>query len=117
MHLNLYPLNLYILCISACLVILFLIITFMHLNTFEKTLKKEQTVVNNIQHQFDLSQIKVQAISEKYKEDHKNDKYYKILIPILLAIYSTYQNDDELKGFKGYRTATKKVIKKKMQRR
>ncbi len=116
MNLNLYPLNLYILCLSACLVILFLIITFMHLSMFEKTLKSEQNSINNIQHQIKLSQIKVQAINEKYKEDHKNDKYYKVLIPILLAIYSTYQNDDELKGFKGYRTATKKVIKKKIQK-
>lgn len=117
MNLNLYPLNLYILCLSACIVIIFLIITFMHLNTLEKVLKKEQSSINNIQHQIKLSQIKAQAIKEKYKEDHKNDKYYKVLIPILLAIYSTYQNDEELKGFKGYRTATKKVIKKKMQRR
>lgn len=117
MNLYLYPYNLYLLCISACIVIIFLIITFMHLNTFEKTLKKEQCSLNNIKHHIELSQIKIQAIKEKYIEDHKNDKYYKILIPILLAIYSTYQNDDELKGFKGYRTATKKVIQKRMQKR
>ncbi len=89
----------------------------MHLSTLEKTLNKEKCYVSNIQHYIELSQIKIQSIKEKYKEDHKNDKYYKILIPILLAIYSTYQNDDELKGFKGYRTATKKVIKNKMQKR
>ncbi len=116
MNFNLYPYNLYILCITACVVIIFLIITFMHLSSFEKIVKKEELSFQNIHHHLELSKIKIHAVQQKYQEDHKNDKYYKILIPILLGIYSTYQNDDTLKGFKGYRQATKKVIKNKMKK-
>ncbi len=116
MNFNLYPYNLYILGISACLVIICLVITLMHLGVFGKTLENEQKTINNINYQLKLSKLKLQAIQEKYQEEHKNDKYYKILLPFLLTIYSAYQNDEELKGFKGYRKATRKVIKNKIKK-
>ena len=52
-------------------------------------------------------------LQEKKQESHKNDKYFKVLLPLLAAIYTTYRDDDECHGIKGYKKACKTVFQKK----
>jgi hypothetical protein len=112
---NLYPFNYYILLISAILVIIFLLITIFHLNTLGKTLLNENQSFDNIKKQIGLFNYKKNAIIKKHQDDHKNDKYLKAMLPILFAVYNTYKDDDTLKGIKGYKKATSKVLKSKLK--
>lgn len=112
---NIYPYNLYILLISAILVIIFLLITIFHLNTLGNTLLNENQSFDNIKKQIGLFNYKKNAIIKKHQEDHKNDKYIKAMLPILFAVYTTYKDDDALKGIKGYKKATSKVLKAKFR--
>lgn len=71
-----------------------------------------QPALENIQKQSTLLQIKQEVLQEKKQESHKNDKYFKVLLPLLAAIYTTYR-DDECHGIKGYKKACKTVFQKK----
>lgn len=110
MNINLYPYSLYIVLICCICVIVCLCISLKHLSTLANTLQANKKTAQLISYHYTNIQIKRSALKEKKIESHKNDKYYKILIPILLAIYHTYQSDDSLKGFKGYRKATTNVL-------
>lgn len=110
MNMNLYPYSLYIVLICCICVIVCICITLSHLSKLSNTLQKTQITNDNIKLHYLNLKIKHEAIQEKKQEAHKNDKYYKLLLPILLAIYHTYQSDDSLKGFKGYRKATTNVL-------
>lgn len=112
MNINLYPYNYYILCACLVCVILTLCVVLMHFSKLAKSLMHEEQSFNNIKNLITASKDKTNALQAKKKEDKKNNKYYKILAPILLAIYNTYRNDEELKGAKGYRKAATRVIKK-----
>ena len=114
MNISLYPYNYYILLASCVLVIISLVILLLHFNTLAHTLEKQEKTIQNINSSLKDVQFKTNALNAKKKESHKNDKTLKLLLPILLAIYSTYRNDSELKGIKGYRKAASRVIKKNM---
>lgn len=112
MNINLYPYNYYILLGSIILVALCLCILLGHFIKLSKTLVSEEENVKNINNLITAAKYKKDALEKTKKESSKNNKYYKIAMPILLAIYNTYRNDSELKGAKGYTKAAKKVIKK-----
>lgn len=114
MNIILYPYNYYILLASCVLVVITLVILLVHFNKLAHTLEKQENTLTNINASLKDIQFKTDALNTKKKESHKNDKTFKLLLPILLAVYSTYRDDTELKGFKGYRKAAKKVIKKDM---
>ena len=97
---NLYPYNYYSLLIAVILVIIFLFLTLKHLASLAKTVQNMQPALENIQKQSTLLQIKQEVLQEKKQESHKNDKYFKVLLPLLAAIYTTYRDDDECHGIK-----------------
>ena len=113
MNMNLYPYNYYSLLIAVILVIIFLFLTLKHLASLAKTVQNMQPALENIQKQSTLLQIKQEILQEKKQESHKNDKYFKVLLPLLAAIYTTYRDDDECHGIKGYKKACKTVFQKK----
>lgn len=116
MKINLEPYNYYILYAAIILLLICICYTCMKALSLLKEIKKEQVHFDSIQTNITLSKIKAEAIQEKKAETHKNDKYFKVLLPILLAIYTTYRNDEELKGIKGYQKAASKVMDQKMHK-
>lgn len=112
MNITLYPYNYYILLASFVLVAICLGILLAHLITLSHTLEENESTFENIKNLSTATTYKSNALQEKKKEDDKNNKYYKVLAPILLAIFHTYRTDMEDKGAKGYRKATTKVIKR-----
>lgn len=113
MNMNLYPYNYYALLIAIILVIIFLFLSLKHLASLAKTVQNMHPALENIQKQSTLMQIKQEVLQEKKQESHKNDKYFKVLLPLLAAIYTTYRDDDECNGIKGYKKACKTVFQKK----
>lgn len=116
MKINLEPYNYYILYIAIILLIICLVITCMKALSLIKEINTKKPAFENINHDVQLAKIKTEAMKEKKEESHKNDKYLKVLLPILLAIYTTYRDDDELHGIKGYRKAAGNVMEKKMRK-
>lgn len=116
MKINLNPYNYYILYLAILLLVICICITCMKAFSLLKEVKKKKTDFDTIQNHVQLAKIKVEAMQEKKAETHKNDKYLKVLLPILLAVYTTYKNDEELEGMKGYRKAAGRVMDKKMRK-
>ena len=78
-----------------------------------KTLKAMTPQLEHMNQQLKLASIKAEAVSEKSEADIKRIKPLLTALPILLAINSIYNKDDELEGIKGYGTAARKYIEKK----
>lgn len=117
MNINLYPYNFYILIISCIFLIVFLVLTIQKLTPLEKTIAQESETIKKIQEHLSSINTKVELLNQKKKKESKNNTYLKAMLPMVIAIYSTYKDDEALKGFKGYRKATSRVIRRKLTMR
>jgi hypothetical protein len=57
-----------------------------------------------------LMQIKTEVINEKRAADVKKNKYIMLALPVLLAVYQAYRDDDEAVGAKGVVKAARTVM-------
>lgn len=113
MNVNLYPYNYWILYAAIGLTLICIIALLMKLLKTAKTLKAMTPQLEHMNQQLKLASIKAEAVSEKSEADMKRIKPLLTALPILLAINSIYNKDDELEGIKGYGTAARKYIEKK----
>ncbi len=117
MSINLEPYNYWILYGALVLLLICLIIAGVKAVKLLKAVKTYQPVIDHMQTNTKLAQIKVEAMQEKKKEDAAKNKTLKLLLPILLAIKHTYDNDASLNGAKGYAKAASQVVKKRTDER
>ena len=117
MGINLEPYNYWILYGALVLLLICLIIAGVKALKLLKAVKTYQPVIDHMQTNTKLAQIKVEAMQEKKKEDAAKNKTLKLLIPILLAIKHTYDNDADLNGARGYAKAASQVVKKRTDER
>lgn len=117
MGLYLEPYNYDILYGALVLLLLFLIVLACKAMKLLKTVKTVKPTADSIQKNVTLAKIKVEAMQEKKKENAEKDKKYRILIPILLAIKHTYDNDENLNGVKGMAKATNQVLQKRTEQK
>lgn len=113
MNVNLYPYNYWILYAAIGLTLICIIALLMKLLKTAKTLKAMTPQLEHMNQQLKLASIKAEAVSEKSEADMKRIKPLLTALPILLAINSIYNRDDELEGIKGYGTAARKYVEKK----
>lgn len=113
MNVNLYPYNYWILYAAIGLTLICIIALLMKLLKTAKTLKAMTPQLEHMNQQLKLASIKAEAVSEKSEADMKRIKPLLTALPILLAINSIYNKDDELEGIKGYGTAARKYVEKK----
>ena len=112
MPITLSPYNHYIFIASIALVIVFLVLLALKAVDLLKAVKEKQPVLDNIQRNVTLMQIKTEAMNEKKAEDAAKNKYFKIALPILLAIYQTYRKNPQMQGPKGFVEASKEYFNK-----
>lgn len=117
MKLYLEPYNHYVLYAALILLLLFLIILGVKAGKLLKTVQTIKPSADSIQKNVTLAKIKMEAMQDKKKEDSVKNKRYRILIPILLAIKHTYDNDDNLNGIKGMTKAANQVLKKRTEQK
>lgn len=110
MGLNLYPYNYYILWAAVIALVIMLVLTMVHAVHLLKAVQEKKPVLDNIQKNVQLAKIKTEAMKEKKEEDKKKDRWLKVALPFVLAIYEAYKQDDESHGIKGYKKAAKKVF-------
>ncbi len=108
---NLYPYNYWILYAAIAVLVIYTIVCLLKIAGMAKDMLaflKPRT--DKLQRELTLMQIKTEAMAEKKAEDAKKNKWLKLAMPILLAIYSTYRKDEEAHGPKGYVKAAKKYF-------
>jgi hypothetical protein len=100
---NLYPYNYWILYAAIAVLVIYTILSLVKIAGMAKEMLaflKPRT--DKLQRELTLMQIKTEAMAEKKAEDAKKNKWIKLAMPILLAIYSTYRKDEEAHGPSGY---------------
>ena len=113
MNINLHPYDFYILYASIALVFIMLIVLLGKLLKAAKTAQEMQPVLEDLDLQLKLMDIKSEVINETSEVTKKNMQPLLTILPILLAIHLIYKNDDELKGIKGYEKATRRYLDRK----
>jgi hypothetical protein len=100
---NIYPYNYWILYAAIAALIITLIVSLVQIAKMAKSMIAFiQPKADVLQKKAKLMQIKTEAMAEKKAEDAKKNKWIKLAMPILLAIYSTYRKDEEAHGPSGY---------------
>lgn len=117
MNLNFMPYNYWILYAAIVLFLLFCVITAAKALHLLHAVKAEKPQADSIQRNITLAKIKVDAMQEKKTEDTEKNKRLSLLIPILLAIKHTYDNDDQLNGAKGMATAATRVVRSRNEQK
>lgn len=117
MGLNLEPYNYWILYAALALFLICVIIAGIKAGGLLKAIRSQKTAADSIQKNVELAKIKVEAMKEKKSEDAEKNKKYRLLIPILLAIKHTYDNDENLNGVKGMAKATNQVLQKRTEQK
>lgn len=105
---NLYPYNYWILYAAIAVLVIYTIVCLLKIAGMAKDMLaflKPRT--DKLQRELTLMKIKTEAMAEKKAEDAKKNKWLKLAMPILLAIYSTYRKDEEAHGPSGYVKAAK----------
>lgn len=113
MKLNLYPYNYWILYAAIALLVISIIVLLAKLLKTAKTLKAMTPQLEQMAKQAKLAGIKAEAVKEKSDADMKRIKPLLTAVPILLAVNSIYNKDDELEGIRGYGTAVKRYATQK----
>jgi membrane protein insertase Oxa1/YidC/SpoIIIJ len=108
---DLYPYNYWILYASIALLVIFIIMLLMKLAELPKAIKTYDPTFKSIERNLKLMQIKTEAMEEKRKEDEKKNKIFKLLLPILTAIYTIYRTHDDYNGVKGFGEAAKTYLR------
>lgn len=105
---NIYPYNYWILYAAIAVLVITLIVSLVKIAGMAKEMIAFITPrTEMLQRKAALTQIKLDAMAEKKAEDAKKNKVLKMVLPILLAIYSIYRKDDEANGPSGYIKAAK----------
>lgn len=117
MGLNLEPYNYWILYAALALFLICVIIAGIKAGGLLKAIRSQKPAADSIQKNVELAKIKVEAMKEKKSEDAEKNKKYRLLIPILLAIKHTYDNDENLNGVKGMAKATNQVLQKRTEQK
>ncbi|MDO4520553.1 MAG: hypothetical protein Q4D59_08715 [Erysipelotrichaceae bacterium] len=105
---NIYPYNYWILYAAIAVLVITLIVSLVKIAGMAKEMIAFITPrTEMLQRKATLTQIKLDAMAEKKAEDAKKNKVLKMVMPILLAIYSIYRKDDEASGPSGYVKAAK----------
>lgn len=110
MLINLSPYNHWILYAAMLMLLIFLIMTGVKAASLLNAVKNYKPQFDSIQKNVTLAKIKTDAMQEKKKEDDAKNKKWKVLLPILLAIKHTYDEDASLNGAKGMAKAATKVV-------
>lgn len=111
MPFNIYPYNFYILYGAIGLVVLFLILLLIKVIGLGKAVGAYAPQLNRLSARVEYTSIKAAAIQEKQAEDAKKNKWMKLAMPILLAVYEVYKSDPELTGIMGYKDAVLRYVK------
>ena len=105
---NIYPYNYWILYAAIAVLVITLIVSLVKIAGMAKEMIAFITPrTEMLQRKAQITQIKLDAMAEKKAEDAKKNKVLKMVMPILLAIYSIYRKDDEASGPSGYVKAAK----------
>ena len=75
-----------------------------------RALAEKKPVLDDIQRYATLAQVKTQAYAEKKAEDDAKNKYVKLALPIVIAIYEIYKKNPEMVGPKGFIDASKQYV-------
>ncbi len=108
---NLYPYNNYILLASAILLLVFIIITLVHLSKMNKSIKSLNSNKDVMNTSLKRMQIKSTVIKEDREEKRKKNAWLKTALPIAFAIHTIYKKNDDMVGLKGYEKATRVYLK------
>lgn len=111
MEISLYPYNYYFLYFSVGLLIAFLIMTVVKLLSLPKAAASLTPALDKMKKQTDLISIKTGAMNETKKESEKYTKLAAKAVPIVLAVWTIYKNNDNYHGLNGYVSAAKAYIK------
>ena len=105
---NIYPYNYWILYAAITALVITIIVSLVKIAGMAKEMMAFlKPKVDKLQREATLAQIKMNAMAEKKAEDEKKNKYLKLALPILLAIYSIYRKDETASGPQGYIKAAK----------
>lgn len=107
---SLYPYSKWLLIGMFVISILFMIYLFRHMLKLFQTIEEQQKQLTSINKSLALAGIKAEVLFEEKAKKAKQNRIAKMLIPALLAIRSVYQNNENYRGIKGYRKATKDVL-------
>ncbi len=113
MKLNLYPYNYWILYAAIALLVISILALLAKLLKTAKTLKAMTPQLEHMANQLKLAGIKAEVVKEKSDADLQRIKPLLTAAPILLAINSIYNKDDELEGIKGYSQAARRYASQK----
>ncbi|MCH3962600.1 MAG: hypothetical protein LKF53_01585 [Solobacterium sp.] len=117
MGISFAPYNFWILYGACAILLICLIILGIKAGKMMKAIRTYQPAFKHIQKNIQLAQIKAEAMQEKKQEDDAKNKKWKILLPFLLAIKHTYDNDASLKGMKGMAKAAKQTAERNNEQR
>lgn len=108
---NIYPYNYWILYAAIAVLIITLIVSLVQMAKMAKEMNSFlQPRTDKLQRDMKLMQIKIDVMNEKKAADAKKNKYIALALPILLAVYQTYKNDDEANGPQGVIKAARTVM-------
>ena len=113
---NIYPYNYWILYAAIAVLVITLIVSLVKIAGMAKEMTAFITPrAEMLQRKAQITQIKLDAMAEKKAEDAKKNKVLKMVMPVLLAIYSIYRRDDEASGPAGYVKAAKTYFNDRSQ--
>ena len=110
MPISLSPYNHYIFIVAIFVVVAFLVRLVMSLMGMVRAIAEKKPVLDDIQRYATLAQVKTQAYAEKKAEDDAKNKYVKLALPIVIAIYEIYKKNPEMVGPKGFIDASKQYV-------
>ena len=108
---NIYPYNYWILYAAIAALIITLIVSLVQIAKMAKNMIAFiQPKAEVLKKKAKLMQIKTEVINEKRAADAKKNKYIMLALPVLLAVYQAYRDDDEAVGAKGVVKAARTVM-------
>lgn len=108
-NMTLMPYSLYLLYAAIALLIVFCIITMVHLNRLIRCLQKEQPSLNEIKAGIAQAQVKAEAVKTKTGADAAKAKQSMPLLLLLLAIHENYK-ENRREGNRGLRSMNQAAV-------